>query len=34
MCPANQYREYAGDKAYGLSSLYKTTRMSNHFQMS
>ena len=28
--PANQYREDAGDGAYGLSSLSEKTRMSNH----
>ena len=35
MSPAyNQYREYLGEyKAYGLSSLAKKTRTSNHFQM-
>jgi len=32
--PANQYNEDAGDRAYGLSSLSKKTRISNHLQMS
>ena len=32
--PANQYREGAGDGAYGLSSLSEKTRTSNHLQMS
>ena len=32
--PANQYREDAGDGAYGLSSLSEKTRTSNHVQMS
>ena len=32
--PANQYREDAGDGAYGLSSLSEKTRTSNHLQMS
>ena len=31
--PANQYREDAGDGAYGLSSLSEKTRTSNHLQM-
>ena len=31
---ANQYREDAGDKAYGLSSSSDKTRISNHLQMS
>ena len=31
--PANQYREGAGDGAYGLSSLSEKTRMSNHLRM-
>ena len=30
----DQYRENEGDGAYGLSSLFKKTRMSNHLQMS
>ena len=34
MFPANQYREGAGDRAYGLSSLSEKTRTSNHLQMS
>ena len=32
--PADQYREDAGDGAYGLSSLSEKTRTSNHLQMS
>ena len=32
--PNNQYREDAGDGAYGLSSLSEKTRRSNHLQMS
>ena len=32
--PANQYREDAGDGAYGLLSLSEKTRTSNHLQMS
>ena len=32
--PANQNNEDAGDGAYGLSSLYEKTRISNHLQMS
>ena len=28
--PANQYREETEDRAYGLSSLSKNTRTSNH----
>ena len=32
--PANQYIEDLGDGAYGLLSLNKKTRMSNHLQMS
>ena len=32
--PANQYREDAGDGAYGLLSLSEKTRMSNHLRMS
>ena len=31
--PANQYREDAGDGAYGLSSLSEKIRTSNHLQM-
>ena len=34
MSPANHYSEDAGDEAYGLSSLSKKTRISNHLQMS
>ena len=32
--PANQYRQDAGDGAYGLSSLSEKTRTTNHLQMS
>ena len=32
--PANQYREDAGEGAYGLSSLSEKTRTSNHLQIS
>ena len=32
--PTDQYREDAGDGAYGLSSLSENTRTSNHLQMS
>ena len=32
--PTNQYREDAGDGAYGFSSLSEKTRMSNRLQMS
>ena len=32
--PANQNNEDAGDGAYGLLSLSKKTRISNHLQMS
>ena len=32
--PANQYREDAGDGAYGLPSLSEKTRTSKHLQMS
>ena len=34
MSPANQNNEDAGDGVYGLSSLSKKTRISNHLQMS
>ena len=32
--PASHYSKDAGDGAYGLSSLSKKTRISNHLQMS
>ena len=32
--PGNQYREDTGDGTYGLSSLSKKTRTSNHLKMS
>ena len=34
MSPANQHREDVGDRAYGLSSLSKKTRISEHLRMS
>ena len=34
MSPAHWHREDAGDRAWGLLSLSKMTRMSNHFQIS
>ncbi len=34
MSPADHNTEDAADRAYGLSSLSKKTRTSNHLQMS